>query len=430
LGGDKTVTDYASDLFTWPIVTREDEEAVLEVLRRGAMSDTDVTKAFEADFKQWQGTKYALGYNCGTSSIHGALYGCGIGRGDEVICMSTVYWAAVLPILSFGAVPVFADIEFHSLCMCPADFERKITPHTKAVMVVHNFAHPANMDAIMPIAKKHGLKVIEDVSHAHGTLYKGKMAGTFGDVAAMSLMSQKSLPVGEAGMLVTDNLEIYERAIAYGHYERFTGMQTEYLRKWEGLPLGGHKQRMHQASAAMGRVQLKHYDERAAEIRKAMNYFWDCLEGVPGIRAHRVDESDGSNMGGFYAAHGLYAPEELGGLSVTRFVQALNAEGVKQCSPGINRALHTHPLMHSIDLYNDGKPTRHAFAKRGLPERDHLPVSETISQRSYFCPWFKKCYKSDIERFAEAFRKVSRNYAALLEGDVGDPEVIGKFYTW
>ena len=432
LGGEKTVLEHDPDLFAWPIVTREDEDAVLDVIRRGAMSGTEITMAFEEEFAKWQGASYALAYNSGTSAIHGALFGCEVGRGDEVICISPVYWASVLPVLSFGATPVFAEILPGTLCIDPADFERKITDKTKAAIIVHNFAHPAEMDEIMAAAKKRGVKVIEDVSHAQGGLYKNKKLGTIGDVAAMSLMSGKSLACGEAGMLSTDDIQIYERALAYGHYERYDAkkLQTEYLREFAGLPLGGHKQRMHQASSAMGRVQLRSYDGRAAEIRRAMNYFWDCLEGVAGMRAHRADESIGSTMGGWYAAHGLYVPEELDNLSIERFCEAVSAEGVP-CSPGINAPLHLHPLLFKCDVYGDGKPTRAAFSGREpKDEEGSLPISEGINRRVYYVPWFKKYKPDQIEKHAEAFSKVCKNFGALLSGDEKRSESGGRYFSF
>src|SRR5205085_371956 len=138
---------------------------------------------------------------------------------------------------------------------------------------------------------------------------------------------------------------------ALGHYERFTReFESDDLRPYAGLPLGGYKYRMHQLSSAMGRVQLKHYDARCTEIRKAMNAFWDRLEGVPGLRAHRVDESTGSNMAGWYAPHGLYRPDELGGLSLSRFCEAVRAEGCPT-GPGGNIPLHRHPLLLDADVY-------------------------------------------------------------------------------
>lgn len=429
-GGPKAIQTDAKNMFTWPIVTQEDEDAVLEVIRRGGMSGIDVTMKYEDDFRAWQGTKYALGFHNGTASIQAAMYGCKLGTGDEVICPSVTYWASALPCFSLGATVVFAEIDPESLCLDPNDIEHRITDRTKAILVVHYLGHPADMDPIMAIAKKHNIKVIEDVSHAQGALYKGRKVGSIGDVGAMSLMSEKSLVAGEAGMLVTDDLEIYERAIAFGHYERFDDrIQTESLRPFLGLPLGGYKYRMHQVSAAMGRVQLKHYDARCEEIRKAMNYFWDLLEGVPGLRAHRPAADSGTNMGGWYAPHGHYCPEELGGLSVTRFVEAVQAEGFDACSVGCNAALHWHPVFNTCDIYGDGKPTRIANSDRDLRQpAGSLPVCEGTGARVYGIPSFKHYEPKIIEEYANAFRKVAENYKELLAGDPGNSEHLGNWH--
>lgn len=418
-GSEKTVQNELADMFTWPIITREDEAAVLEVLRRGAMSGTEVTKQFENEFAAWQGTQYALGYCNGTMALQAAMFGCGIGRGDEIICPSLTYWASILPAFSLGASPVFADVDPSTLCVDPTDIARHISPRTKAIMVVHYLGHPCEMDAIVAIARRHNLKLIEDVSHAQGGLYKNQKLGTFGDVSAMSLMSGKSLAAGEAGMLVTDNQEIYERAIAWGHYDRFVpgNIETPDLQPLCGLPLGGVKGRVNQLASAMGRVQLKHYDARCEEIRRAVNYFWDCLEGVPGLRAHRVDESTGSNMAGWYGAHGLYCPKELGGLSVGRFAEAVSAEG-SICGAGCNTPLHLHPVLNEADIYGDGVPTRNAFSDRDLRQpKGSLPVTEGMNDLCYSIPHFKKFVPALIEQHAAAYRKVAENYESLLEGD-------------
>lgn len=419
LGGPKAVQSEPRDLMTWPIITQEDEDAVLEVLRRGAMSNTDVTIQYQKEFATWQGTKYALGYCNGTMALQAAMFACGIGVGDEVICPSLTYWASILPVFSLRGTTVFADVDPQTLCIDPNEIERHITPRTKAIMVVHYLAHPCEMDKIMEIAQRHNLKVIEDVSHAQGGLYKGKKLGTWGDISAMSLMSGKSLVAGEAGMVVTDNQEMYELAVAWGHYDRFhdQNIESEALRPFAGLPMGGVKGRVNQTSAAMGRVQLKYYDERCEEIRRSMNYFWDLLEGVPGVRAHRVDEQEGSNMGGWYAAHGHYLPEELGGLSMSRFVAAVNAEG-GHCSVGCNAPLHLHSLFNDADIYNEGKSTRNAHSDRDLRQLSgSLPVTEAANSRTFGIPWFKKFRPEQIAEYAAAIRKVVENYEELLEGD-------------
>jgi len=428
-GGSKAVQTDPGDIFRWPVITEEHEEAVLEVLRRGGMSGTDVTIQFEKEFAEWQGLEYALGFSSGTAALQGAMFGCKVGVGDEIICPSVTYWASVLQCFSLGATAVFCEIDPETLCIDPEDIEHRITEHTKAIMVVHYVGHPAEMDAIMDIARRNGVKVIEDVSHAQGGLYKGQKLGTFGDVAAMSLMSGKSFAVGEAGMLATNDREIYERALAFGHYERYDDrIQTDYLKAYRGLPLGGYKYRVHQLSSAVGRVELKYYDRRCEEIRKAMNYFWDLLEGVPGIRAHRTAKGSGSNMAGWYSARGLYRPEELGGLSVTRFAEAVRAEGAI-CSPGLNRPLHLHPLFNTCDVYGHGKPTRIAHADRDLRQPPgSLPVSESIGTLAYQIPWFKRYRPEIIDEHVNAYRKVAENYKELLEDDPGNPPELGGWH--
>jgi perosamine synthetase len=423
LGGPKAVEHHDPSLFHWPIVTAEDEQAVLEVLRAGTMSAINITQQFEKEYAAWNGTKHGLGYCNGTAALLGSFWACGIGAGDEVICPSMTYWASCTAILGLGATVNFADIDRDTLCLDPADIEHRIGPKTKAIVVVHYAGYPCDMDPIMDIARRHGLKVIEDVSHAHGTLYKGRPAGALGDVGAMSMMGGKSFAIGEAGMLVTDDDEIFERAVAYGHYER-TGGPSNFaksegvvhgdLLRFKGLPIGGHKHRMNQTCAAMGRVQLKHYPARIAEIQKAMNRFWDLLEGVPGLRAHRPPKDSGSTMGGWYSARGLYRAEELGGLSCEKFCEAVRAEGVNTCAPGANFPLHTHAVFHEADILHQGKPTAVAFGQRDVRQGPgSLRVAESIREIAFGIPWFKHDRPEQIERYAAAYRKVAENADAL-----------------
>jgi dTDP-4-amino-4,6-dideoxygalactose transaminase len=414
-GGPKAVRSDHGDIMAWPRITKEAEDAVLEVLRAGKMSDIDVTEKFEKEFADWLGVEYALGHNNGTAALHSALFGIGIRKGDEVICPSITYWASCLPVYSLGGTVVFADIDPETLCLDPKDVESRITPRTKAIIVVHYLGMPADMDDIMDIAGRYKLRVIEDCSHAHGALYKGKMVGTFGDVACFSLMSGKSLACGEGGMLATNDRRIYERAIAFGHYERHNRLTFEDLKYGAGLPWGGYKYRMHQLTSALGLVMLRHYPETMAEIDKAMNYFWDLLEGLP-LGSHRPKKGSGTTKGGWYAPHGLYYPERLGGLSVRRFCEALRAEGVPS-HPGCNFPLHLHPLFNTIDVYGDGKPTRVANSPPGVDVRQppgSLPVSERIQERVFSVPWFKRYKPEIIEEYANAFKKVVENYRDLL----------------
>lgn len=417
LGGPRTVVDAPKELFAWPIITEEDEAAALDVIRNNKYSATDITVKFEEEFAAWQGRRFAIAYCNGTAALTAAMFAIGLSMGDEIICTTKTYWASISQSLGFGATPVFCNIDEH-LSMDPDDLERCITPKTRAIMVVHYLAYPCDMDRIMEIARRHNLIVIEDVSHAQGGLYKGKKLGTFGEIAAMSLMSTKSFAAGELGVLVCDHRKLYERALAFGHYDRNNAKnikESEELFPFFNIPLGGMKGRANQLCTAIARVQLKYYDERCAEIRRAMNYFWDLLEGLPGIRPIRVDEATGSTMAGFYQPHGLYVAEELGGLSVRRFCEAVSAEG-GMAWDGANYCLHTHPLFRDFDYFGVGRPTRVAFASRDV-RQDDAALAPSVGYACFSVPWFKHYEREWIERFAAAFRKVIENYEQLLEGD-------------
>ncbi len=421
LGGEPqknmTRADVPAELLRWPIITEEDEAAALEVIRNNKFSGTDITQQFEKEFSEWLGTEYAICYTNGTMSLSAAMFAIGLGEGDEIICPTKTYWGSVSQAINFGASAVFCNIT-DMLSMDPDDLERCISPRTKAIMVVHYIGYPCDMDRIMAIAKKHNLIVIEDVSHAQGGLYKGKRLGTFGDVAAMSLMSEKAFAAGELGILVTSNRRIYERAMAFGHYERNNEkiiQECDDLKDYFHIALGGCKGRANQVSSAIARVQLKYFDERCAEVRKATNYMWDLLEGLPGIKPIRVDESTGSNMGGCYCAACAYYPEELHGLTVRQFCDAMNAElGARWVMHGINFCLHTHNFFKTFDLYKRGVPSRIAYNDRDVRELDEA-CKPSEEKYCFTIPWFKKYDKEWIEKFAEVFKIVVENHEQLLE---------------
>ncbi len=414
LGGPKAVTKDAGNIFDWPIITEEDEKAVLAVLHGGDMSGTALTKEFEKEFAAFLGVDYCLAYCNGTASLLGAMFAAGVGVGDEIICPGMTYWGSALQVFQLGGTVVFADILPDTLCIDPDDIEHRITLHTKAIMAVHYAGYPCEMDAIMAIGRKHGVKVIEDVSHAHGSLYHGRMTGALGDIAAMSCMAVKSLATCEGGMLATNDREAYERAIAFGHYRRHDELTLPELVANEGFALGGVKHRLNQVSSALARSQLARYPERITVIQEAMNYFWDLLKGVPGLRAHRPPKDSGSTMGGWYTARGLYRADELGGLTAERFCEAVTAEG-SPTVPGANIPMHLHPVLNTADIYGHGKPTRIANSDRDLRQPEgSLPVTESIREIAFEIPWFKHTDRELIEQHAAAFRKVAKNAGQLL----------------
>ncbi len=430
-GGTPTVTgEIPKELFAWPYVDEEIENAVLKVVRENKMSGTDITLEFERKFAEWQQRKYAVAFPNGTMALQAAMFAVGLGAGDELICPTKTYWASCTSASALGATVVFANVEQSSMCIDPADLERCIGPRTKAIMVVHYCGHPADMDPICAVAKAYGLKIIEDVSHAQGGRYKGRMLGTFGDVAAMSLMSQKSFSCGELGALVTDSREAYERTIAYAHYERNNPTyvnETEELFPYYNIPLGGMKGRANQICTAIGLIRLRTYDERIKEIRRAMNYFLDLLEDTPGFHPIRVDESTGSTMAGWYCPQAMYAAEELGGLPLSVYLSAVKDETGFRGGSGANYPLHTHKLFQDYDLIHAGKPTRILFADRDVRDLDYaLKASENIP--CFAIPWFKNYLPEYIEMYANGYKKVAAHYRELLDGQ-GQSGVGGHWYN-
>lgn len=424
LGGTPTIAENPpKELFKWPIITEEDEAAALDVIRNNTYSNTAITVQFEEEFAQWIGRKYAVAYCNGTMSLAAAMFAIGLSAGDEIICPTKTYWASITQASTFGASAVFCNIN-ENLVIDPDDIERCISPRTKAIMVVHYCSYPCDMDKIMAIAKKHNLKVIEDVSHAQGGLYKGKRLGTFGDVAAMSLMSQKTFAAGEMGIVVTDNRECYERALAYGHYERNSPkyiVETEYLKGYTGIALGGVKGRVNQLCSALARVQLKYFDARCAVIRQAMNYYLDQVDKIDGLHAIRVDESTGSNMAGFYGVCIRYDPSKFGGLSATKFAEAIRAETNNYYYAGGNFCLHTHNFFKTFDFMGVGKPSRIAYNDRDVRELDDAcKPSEDVNIFNTMC--FVKFDKEWIDKYVQAIKKVADNYQELLDDEKSKQE--------
>ncbi|HEX2950243.1 MAG TPA: DegT/DnrJ/EryC1/StrS family aminotransferase, partial [Armatimonadota bacterium] len=210
-----------------------------------------------------------------------------------------------------------------------------------------------------------------------------------------------------------------------GHYER-TGVASRFnaidaqitdtnLMPYAGVPIGGYKHRMNQTCSAMGRVQLKYYPARIAEIQCALHRFWDLLTDVPGLQAHRTAAESGSTMGGWYYARGIYHADEVDGLPLDRFCEAVRAEGVEMCAPGANRPLHTHPVFHTADLFHQGMPTMIAFGQRDVRQgAGTLPISESVNDFVFGVPWFKHDCPELIAEYAQAYRKVAEHAELLL----------------
>ncbi|MHA1791677.1 MAG: DegT/DnrJ/EryC1/StrS family aminotransferase [Promethearchaeota archaeon] len=280
-GGPPAVTLDQKKLLKWPALGKEEEDAVIDLIRKGEISQSNVVDDFAREFAEFAGSKYALPKVNGTACLLSAFFALGIGKGDEVIVPTNTYWASAMPASFLGAKIVFCESEPDNFCIDPEDIKKKITNKTKAIVPVHIYGYPCEMDTIMEIASENNIAVIEDASHAHGARYKGKKIGTFGDCAIFSLQGSKILPAGEGGVLITNDIEIYEKAVALGHYKDIPKLQREKYKKYYKTGLG-LKHRISPLHAAIARCQLKKFPEINERITKNCEKFRKEIKDIEG----------------------------------------------------------------------------------------------------------------------------------------------------
>ena len=256
-----------------PQLDENEIQAVTDVLRSGMIAEGQRVAEFEESFAEYTGTKHAVAVNSGTAALHAALLAEGIGKGDEVITSSFSFIATANSILFTGAKPVFADIKADTFNLDPHLIEEKITPATRAIMPVHLYGYPAEMDAIKDIAEDRGLIIIEDACQAHGATYKGKRVGSFG-TGAFSFYPTKNMTTSEGGIITTDNEEVAAKA----RMIRAHGSKQRYLHE-----ILGYNLRMTDISAAIGLAQLKKlpgYTERRQHNARLLNEKLSDIEGI------------------------------------------------------------------------------------------------------------------------------------------------------
>ena len=396
-GGPKAVTLDQTEANRWPILTAEDEAAVIDVMRHGDLSTHPVTRELEADYKQRFGRLHAVAHANGTLALLAAFHALDLKPGDEVLVPSATFWASVLPMLWVGAVPVFCEIEGDRFGLDPEDVERKITPRTRAMVVVHLWGMPAKMTELCDIARRHDLRIIEDASHAHGASSRGTPCGAFGDISVFSLQTQKLAPAGEGGVLMTDDDRYFKRTTCLGDIARIIQLQSPE-RRFAATSFG-IKMRMAPLSSAIARVQLKHLDARNARRKHNIEWLNAQLEGkgiesFPGpAHVERV----------YFENLVRYRPEQFGGLPLEMALAALQAEGCAVAQP-------RYPLVHQQPFFTEGH--WRSIARLGddsdatMINVDGLPLTSTRQQNMMRLPNFPSATPALLEQYVEAFAKV------------------------
>ena len=234
-----------------PSVGEEEAAAITQVLLSGNYVSGKKVEEFERAFAEYIGGNHAVAVNSGTAALHTALAVLGIGPGDEVIVPPLTFFSTISAVLHQNAIPIFADIDPDSFCLDPRDVEEKITERTRAIMPVHLYGNSAEIDALVNIAGRHDLKVIEDAAQAHGTEYKGKKVGSMSDIGCFSFFATKHMTTGEGGMLVTNNGKWTELAMMIRNHGLSNRDDHDCL---------GYNYRMNEIAAAIGIVQLRKLD--------------------------------------------------------------------------------------------------------------------------------------------------------------------------
>ncbi len=270
---DKLVVPVEDLTRQWRQIEAEVMDAVLDVLSRGKYTLGPHLAAFEEEFAAFVGTNYAVGISSGTAALHLGMLACGVGPGDEVITVPNTYIATVFAITYCGATPVFVDIEPGTFNMNPDRLEAAITPRTKAILPVHLYGQVSNMEAILDIARRHDLKVVEDCAHTHGAVRRGKKAGAFGDVGCFSFYPTKVLGAfGDGGMCTTDDPDIYEKL----RQLRYMGQRTKYNHE-----IIGYQERLDELQAAMLRVKLRYLPEWIKKRQRIAALYDELLADLP-----------------------------------------------------------------------------------------------------------------------------------------------------
>lgn len=311
---------------------------------------------FENEFAMFCDAKYAVAVTSGTTAIHLALIVADVGPKDEVLVATYTNMASFFPVIYQGAIPIPIDIDPETWNIDHTRLESKITPRTKAIIVVHIFGHPVDMDPILEVAKKHGLVVIEDCAEAHGATYKGKKVGALGDIGCFSFYANKIITTGEGGMLTTNNSSLAERArsvksLAFGKINKF--MHTEI----------GYNYRMTNLQAAIGCAQMEKIDGVIEKKRALADRYNNLLSNTPCLRKP-IERSYARNV--YWMYHLVLEPDAR--INRDLVMTQLAEQGIE-----------TRPGFTPFNMQN-------IFIQQGLANVDDCPVANYVGMNSFYLP--------------------------------------------
>lgn len=346
-------------------IQNEITEAIQSVIDSSAFVGGNAVREFEKEFAAYCEVKGCVGVGNGTDAIYLTLRAMGIGPGDEVITVAHTFIATSEAISMTGARPVFVDIREDTMLMDPALIEKAITPRTKAIVAVHLYGQPCDMDAIMQIAERHGLKVIEDAAQAHGARWRGRRVGSIGDAACFSFYPGKNLGAfGDAGAVVSNDVELLEKVRMLANHGRL----EKYTHKMEGV-----NSRLDGLQAAILRVKLRHLDDWNESRRRHADFYFEALTGgdiqMPVVHEHA---------------------EPVWHLFVVRVPDRAGLQAALK-QEGIATGVHYPVPLHQQPAYEDFGITR-----------ESLPVTELVAGRVVSLPMYPELTSTQLETVVNA----------------------------
>jgi dTDP-4-amino-4,6-dideoxygalactose transaminase len=408
LGGPKTRTEpYAQ----WPVWDQRDIDAVTEVVKSGRWGGYPYpgprTAELAKKFAEMQGGGFAVPMANGTVTMEVALRASGIGWGDEVIVPAYTFQATAAAPMAAGAIPVIVDVDPNNYCMDPKAAAKAITPKTKAIIPVHLGSNMADMDAIMALAEKHNLTVIEDCAHAHGARWNGRGAGTIGHFGSFSLQSSKTLTSGEGGILLCRTEELARKVMAIIDCGR--GHEGEGGSEGGASPLMGGNYRMTEFQSALATVGVERFPEQAKEREQMAAYMDEALSEVSGVRVLPRDPRHTTRS--FYRYIFAIDPKVFG-VEHDVLCAALDAEGV-DCWIGYE-AMHHYSLFqprNSKLAVPNAFPERFDFSKMSFPVAERACEHEAV--------WLDEAIfrsgRKGVDDAVAAIKKIQRNAKELAK---------------
>jgi dTDP-4-amino-4,6-dideoxygalactose transaminase len=345
-GGPKVIEPDAAR-FNWPRITANTEQVVLKQLHEdlSIYDNSGIFGSFEAKFAKYHNRKYSLLSNSGTSSILAMFEAIKLEAGDEVLCPVYTFHASVSPMMYLGVIPVFCDADSMGNISINEIKKRK-TDKTKAVVVTHMWGNPVqDIEAIAEYCETEGIFLLEDCSHAHGAEINGKRVGSFGDIAAWSLQGKKIITGGEGGILLTDKLDLYNRALLHGHYNKRPQKEIDESDPMREFYLTGFglKLRAHPIAVAIADQQFDQLDNFLAMKRKYIDKLNYAFSKYPFLK---TPKSSDVYKPSWYAYGMRFISDEAFSVSKEDFIKALLAEGLVEVDvPGSTGLLHTLPLF-------------------------------------------------------------------------------------